>query len=166
MFYLTTYYLLLTNNMSVVYIGIGSNLNSREENCIRSVRLLRDCGLTIIKESSLYKTEAWGVTDQPYFINMAVKAETSMEPDELLGALKAIEQQMGRKDAGKWGPRIIDLDILLYAGLIIRTPELCIPHPLMHQREFVLRPLSEIAPDILHPLLKKTISALLSEIRP
>lgn len=152
--------------MPIVYIGIGSNLGSREENCIRSVWLLRDSGLIINKESSLYETEPWGVTDQPYFINMAVGAETSLEPEELLEALKAIERQMGRKDAGKWGPRIIDLDILLYDYLVIRTPKLCIPHPLMHMREFVLRPLSEIAPDVLHPLLKKTISTLMSEIKP
>lgn len=152
--------------MPIVYIGIGSNLGSREENCIRSVWLLRDSGLIINKESSLYETEPWGVTDQPYFINMAVGAETSLEPEELLEALKAIERQMGRKDAGKWGPRIIDLDILLYDDLVIRTPELCIPHPLMHMREFVLRPLSEIAPDVLHPLLRKTISTLMSEIKP
>lgn len=148
--------------MSTVYIGIGSNLGDREGNCLRAVKLLSEDGLIVRKQSSLYETEPWGLKDQPGFINMAIEAETGLEPLKLLELLKNIEKQMGRNESVRWGPRVIDLDILFYNDLVIDTPEFRIPHPLMHERDFVLRPLAEIAPEKEHPVLKKTVRELLS----
>lgn len=149
--------------MPTAYIGIGSNLGNREENCLTAIKLLADRGLIIKKQSAMYETEPWGVEEQPGFINMAIEIETSLEPEKLLESLKCIEAEIGRQDSYRWGPRIIDLDILLYADIIINTPILQIPHPLMHQRGFVLRPMSEIAPDVVHPVIKKTIDKILAE---
>ena len=150
--------------MAIVYIGVGSNLGEREENCLRAVALLSGEGITVRKSSSLSETEPWGVTDQPRFINAVVEAETERDPADLLKALKGIEKRMGRRDARRWGPRIIDLDILLYNDLIVNEQSLRIPHPRMHEREFVLRPLAEIAPYKVHPVFAKTVQELLREI--
>ncbi len=150
--------------MSIAYIGIGSNLGNREENCRKAITLLTGKSIKILKCSSLYETEPWGVKEQPEFINMAVEIETHMEPLELLRAIKEIENGMGRREGLRWGPRVMDLDILLYDDLILRTQELEIPHPRLRDREFVLKPLSEIAPDKIHPLFKKSIKNLLSEL--
>lgn len=149
--------------MAIAYIGIGSNLGNREANCLTAIKLIRDRGLTINKQSSMHETTPWGVEEQPGFINMAIEIETSLEPEKLLESLKCIEAEIGRQDSYRWGPRVIDLDILLYADIIINSPMLQIPHPLMHQRDFVLRPMSEIAPDKMHPVIKKTIDKLLAE---
>jgi 2-amino-4-hydroxy-6-hydroxymethyldihydropteridine diphosphokinase len=143
--------------MPTVYLGIGSNLGDREDNCRKAIDLLMESGLKVVKKSSMHETEPWGVKGQPRFINMAVETETELRPREMLNVLKAIEKRMGRVEAERYGPRIIDLDILLYDSLVIDEPDLKIPHPLMHEREFVLKPLSEIAPDVVHPVLKKTI---------
>jgi 2-amino-4-hydroxy-6-hydroxymethyldihydropteridine diphosphokinase len=132
-----------------VFIGIGSNLGNREDNCNDAIRRLGRSGIEIIARSSMYETEPWGVTDQPKFINMVIRIGTTLEPSELLAALKEIERKMGRVDTGKWGPRVIDLDILLYGDLVIDEPDLTIPHPHMFERDFVLKPLSEIAPEII-----------------
>lgn len=146
------------------YIGIGSNLGNRKESCERAIRLLIEHGITVIKRSSLIETEPWGVMEQPKFINMAVEVETDLEPENLLHLLKKIELAVGRLPTSHWGPRIIDLDILLYDDLIMESPELLIPHPGMSEREFVLKPLAEIAPDKMHPVLKKSIKDLLMEL--
>ena len=151
--------------MPTVYIGIGSNLGSRKENCLNALSLLSDRGIRVRKQSAMIETEPWGVKRQPRFLNMAVETETELEPGGLLVLLKQIEKDMGRGETYKWGPRIIDLDILLYDGLVLNTPELQIPHPLLHQRNFVLRPLSEIAPDTIHPVLKKSIRELLEDLK-
>jgi 2-amino-4-hydroxy-6-hydroxymethyldihydropteridine diphosphokinase len=151
--------------MPGAFIGIGSNLGNRKENCRSALRLISEKAGSLIKQSSMYETQPWGVEDQPEFINMAVEIETPAEPAVLLSILKGIEQELGRKETSRWGPRPIDLDILFYNDLVIDTPDLRIPHPLMHLREFVLRPLSEIAPDKVHPVLKKTVKELLSELR-
>ena len=151
--------------MSAVYIGIGSNLGDRYRNCLRAIELLRQNGLFVTKQSSMYETEPWGVTEQPEFVNMAVETETDLAPMRLLEMLKKIEKEMGRQDSMRWGPRIIDLDILLYNDIILNTDSLTIPHPLMHEREFVLGPLSELAGDFIHPVLKKSIRALLKETK-
>lgn len=148
--------------MSTVYIGIGSNLGDREGNCLRAVKLLSEDGLIVRKQSSLYETEPWGLKDQPEFINMAIEAETGLEPLKLLELLKNIEKQMGRDESVRWGPRVIDLDILFYNDMVIDTPEFRIPHPLMHERDFVLKPLAEIAPEKEHPVVKKTVREMLS----
>jgi len=150
--------------MSTAYIGIGSNLGSREDNCKSAIRHLIDNGIKVLKLSSMTETEPWGVKEQPKFINMAVEVETSLSPEELLHLLKKIENKTGRQPAVHWGPRVIDLDILLYDDLVLKTHELEIPHPHLAEREFVLRPLAEIAPDKMHPVLKKSIKKLLSDL--
>jgi len=151
--------------MAVVHIGIGSNLGNRGENCLKALDLLSARGVIIRKRSSLFETEPWGVQDQPKFINMAAEVATELGPLKLLETLKSVEEEMGRKESYRWGPRVIDLDILFYDDMVMDSPELKIPHPLMHEREFVLRPLAEIAPDKIHPVLKKTVKELLSECR-
>jgi 2-amino-4-hydroxy-6-hydroxymethyldihydropteridine diphosphokinase len=147
--------------MAIVYVGLGSNLGDRHKNCLRAIELLKQHGLLVTKQSSLYETEPWGLTEQPEFVNMAVEIETELAPEALLALLKNIEKDMGRRNTVRWGPRIMDLDILLYDDIIMNTDALTIPHPLMHEREFVLRPLSEIAEEKVHPVLKKKIGDLL-----
>jgi len=151
--------------MSTVYIGVGSNLGDREENCSNAVRLLIESGIKVLRISSKIETEPWGVADQPNFINMAIMAETDQKPLELMHLLKNIETDAGRRPTTRWGPRIIDLDILLYDDQVIKTPELEIPHPLMCDREFVLKPLAEIGPDVIHPVFRKSIKELLADRR-
>jgi len=150
--------------MAIVYIGLGSNVGDRHRNCLTAIELLRQNGLLVARQSSMHETEPWGVTDQPEFVNMTVETETDLAPIKLLEVLKKIEKDMGRQDTMKWGPRIIDLDILLYDDIIMKTDSLTIPHSLMHERAFVLRPLSEIAGNFIHPVLKKSITDLLKEV--
>jgi len=151
--------------MSVAYIGIGSNLGDREFNCKQAIGFIRQKGTTVIKESSPYETKPWGVTDQPLFLNMAIEIETDLKPFELLRTLKDIENEMGRKETFLWGPRIIDLDILLYDNNIVDEEGLRIPHLHMQDREFVLRPLCEIAGDVIHPSLLLSIEELLQRLK-
>ena len=150
--------------MAIAYIGIGSNLGNRQKNCLRAIELLEKRGTIVKKRSSMYETEPWGVKDQPQFINMAIEIETELEPHELLRILKDVEREVGRGVTFKWGPRIIDLDILLFDDLFLRGDNLQIPHALMHERDFVLKPLCEIAPDRIHPLLKVSMCDLLKKL--
>ncbi|GAB4538607.1 MAG: 2-amino-4-hydroxy-6-hydroxymethyldihydropteridine diphosphokinase [Thermodesulfovibrionia bacterium] len=147
--------------MALAYIGIGSNLGNREGNCKRAIELIIKRGIKVTNQSSMIETEPWGIREQPKFINMAIEVETDLSPTELLSVLKDIESGMGRVRGMRWGPRIIDLDILLYDDLIIKTPELEIPHQGTFDRFHVLKPLSEIAPQKTHPVLKKCIKELL-----
>lgn len=148
--------------MPTVYIGVGSNMGERHKNCLRAIDLLNQKGIFIKKKSSFYITKPWGVKNQPDFINMAVEATTKLDPLDLLDSVKDIEKNIGRKDTFRWGPRIIDLDILLFDDIIFENERLKIPHPLMHVREFVLRPLCEIAPEAVHPVFNLSICELLS----
>lgn len=150
--------------MATVYIGIGSNMGDRRTNCLQAIEKLEGRGIAVRRVSSLYETEPWGVPDQPRFINMAVEAETGLSPEALLSVLKYIEREAGRLETIKWGPRIADLDILLYEDRIVEQEHLRIPHPYLHQRSFVLLPLAEIAPDVLHPVIKKTIREVKEEL--
>ena len=143
--------------MHTIYLGIGSNLGNREENCKKAILLMSEKGIVIKQQSSMYETEPWGVKDQPKFINMAVEAETDKTPEELLGVLKKVESEVGRTETAKWGPRVIDLDILFFNDLIHKTADMEIPHPLLHERDFVMKPLCEIAPGKKHPVTGKTI---------
>jgi 2-amino-4-hydroxy-6-hydroxymethyldihydropteridine diphosphokinase len=153
------------SEMPTVYIGIGSNVGEREENCLRAIRLLEENGVRITQRSAMYETEPWGIRDQPRFINMAIAAETELSPGGLLLLLKRVEGDMGRRPGVKWGPRLIDLDILLYNDLIVEESDLVIPHPMMHRRSFVLKPLTEIAPDKVHPGMARKIRDLLRDLR-
>lgn len=150
--------------MSIVYIGIGSNLGDRKANCMRAIELLAGKGIVVRKESSLYETDPWGDKNQPKFLNMAIEIETELKPRDLLNILVGIEKELGRKNSRKWGPRIIDLDILLYNSITIDQKDLKIPHPFMHKRDFVLKPLYEIAPDVKHPVLNLSTGELLQKL--
>ncbi len=149
----------------IVHIGIGSNLGERADNCQKAIELLRGKAIIIRKISSLYETEPWGIEEQPKFINLAIEVETTLSPHALLSILKDIENKIGRVKTLKWGPRTIDLDILFYGDEIINLDDIQIPHKLLHQRDFVLLPLIEIAPDKIHPVLKKTIKQLMEEFK-
>jgi 2-amino-4-hydroxy-6-hydroxymethyldihydropteridine diphosphokinase len=127
---------------------------------LRAVEILEKRGIKVQKQSSLYETEPWGVTDQPRFINMVVKIETTLKPNGLLRLLKDIEREIGRQESFHWGPRIIDLDILLFDSIVLNEENLQIPHPYLHEREFVLRPLNEIAPDVVHPVFHMSVAKL------
>jgi len=143
-----------------VFISVGSNLGDRKGNCLEALRLLEAGGLLIVRRSAFYETEPWGGVAQGPFVNIVVETNTSLGPAELLGLLKSIEKRMGRSPTVRWGPRIVDLDILLYGDIVMDTQDLTIPHPRLHERAFVLVPLMEIAPGLIHPVLGKSISEL------
>ncbi|MFZ6009190.1 MAG: 2-amino-4-hydroxy-6-hydroxymethyldihydropteridine diphosphokinase [Bacteroidota bacterium] len=146
-----------------VFILLGSNQGHTLENLIMAQRAIRTSIGKIIRASSVYKTSAWGKTDQPDFYNQVIEVETSFEPGILLEKVLLIENELGRKRKEKWGPRIIDIDILIYQNRVVDLPALTIPHPGIPLRKFTLAPLAEIAPDLLHPILNKNILTLLKE---
>jgi 2-amino-4-hydroxy-6-hydroxymethyldihydropteridine diphosphokinase len=149
-----------------VYIGIGSNVGNKKENFLEALsRVAKLLDTRIVKESSLYESEPIGDAKE-WYVNGAIEIETKFKPDALLKKFKNIERAMGRKKVKKrWGARIIDLDILLYDAAIVKKKSLRIPHPEMSSRKFVLLPLSEIAPQVIHPELGVTISELLINIK-
>ena len=149
---------------TTAYIGLGSNLGDKKANCRKAIALLAK-SVRVVRVSSLYCTEPIGYTDQDEFVNAVVEIETGLSPDELLRQCRSIEDELGRVRTVRWGPRTIDVDILLYGTLMIETPELTIPHPLLHSRRFVLVPLCEIAPQAFHPKLRKTASDLLLDLQ-
>lgn len=150
----------------LAYIGIGSNLGKKKENYLEALaRIAKIPDTRIIKESSLYESEPLGDSRQ-WYVNGVIEIETELKPEDLLKRCKNIERAMGRKKVRKrWGARIIDLDIFLYDNSIMEKKNLKIPHPEMHKRKFVLIPLSEIAPQVIHPVLGMTISELLMSIK-
>jgi len=149
----------------IAYLSLGSNLGNREQNLRDAIRRLESVG-TVRSVSSIYETEPVEFTDQPLFLNCAVALETPASPDQLMVQLLEIEKAMGRLRIQKKGPRVIDLDILLFGDQVVSTPAVTIPHPAMHQRRFVLEPLAEIAPETKHPTLNKTAREVLEELPP
>jgi 2-amino-4-hydroxy-6-hydroxymethyldihydropteridine diphosphokinase len=145
------------------YLSLGSNLGDRAKNLRDAMAALRKAGIDVTRISSMYETEPVDYLDQPWFLNMAVEAETEPAPAALLQALRGIETQMGSKKLIAKGPRLIDMDILLYGDEIIDTPELQVPHPRMHLRRFVLEPLAEIAPTVRHPISGLSVSQMLAQ---
>ena len=142
------------------YVALGSNLGDKEANLRKALELLEERGVEVVKTSSFICTEPYGVTDQPQFLNGVCEVRTSLVPLALLHTLLEIEQEMGRVRLRHWGERNIDLDLLLYEDVVMDTPELKLPHPDMQNRDFVLLPLAEIAPELVHPILQKSIEEL------
>ncbi|MEK7277816.1 MAG: 2-amino-4-hydroxy-6-hydroxymethyldihydropteridine diphosphokinase [Chloroflexota bacterium] len=145
--------------MAIVYLALGTNLGDRAGNCRRALDALRH-SFSVEVVSPCYETEPAYVLDQPRFYNLVCRATTTLTPLEVLRALKQIESDLGRLVTVRYGPRLIDLDLLFYDDLILDLPDLTVPHPLLQERAFVLIPLADIAPELLHPKLGLTISAL------
>lgn len=150
---------------NLTYLSLGSNLGDRESHLREAIRRLRSVG-HIQAVSAAYETEPVEVTDQPWFLNCVVALETSSTPVQLMQQLLGIEKAMGRQRLQKKGARTIDIDILLFGDVVVNTLELTIPHPAMQYRRFVLEPLAEIAPEVRHPRLQKSVRDLLQELPP
>jgi len=148
--------------LKTVYLGLGSNLGDREANLRQALERLEAAGIRVTRRSSLYETEPLELRDQPWFLNAVVEVETDLFPRQLLSCLQNIEREMGRRRVTPKGPRNIDIDILFYGRSVIETAELQTPHPGIAQRRFVLEPLSEIAPELRHPVNGKTAREMLA----
>jgi 2-amino-4-hydroxy-6-hydroxymethyldihydropteridine diphosphokinase len=146
-----------------LYLAFGANLGDRAVT-MRAARERLAPAVEVVRSSSLYETPPWGVLDQPPFLNATCHARTTLSPHALLAYLKTIERALGRETTMRWGPRAIDLDILFFDDLILNTPTLRIPHPLLHERAFVLIPLHEISPTLQHPVLGTTVAALVDAL--
>lgn len=151
--------------MSIAYIALGTNLGDKEKNLKQALLFLMQQGVEVIKVSEFMLTEPYGVLDQPKFLNAVCKVNTYLEPCALLRTLLAVEQAMGRVRLRRWGERNIDLDLLLYENIVMNTPLLMIPHPDMQNRDFVLLPLAEISPELMHPVLNKSMEQLKKELK-
>ena len=149
----------------IVYLSLGSNLGDREANLRTAIEKLGEFG-NIAAVSSFYETEPLEVTAQPWFVNCAVKLDTEKMPRQLISAILALEQSMGRQRKQQKGPRTIDIDILLFGSSVIDIPSLTVPHPHLHERRFVLEPLAEIAPDVRHPIFKRSMRELRDALPP
>lgn len=156
----------LSEMKHIAHIGIGSNVGNKVLQCEKAVsEILRIDHHRLLAQSSFYKTEPLGFTGQDWFVNGVIKLETDLTARELLGSLKAIESHLGRRETFRWGPREIDLDLLFYDQDQIESEDLRIPHPHLHERQFVLIPFAEIDPLLFHPVLKKTIQQLLNDLK-
>ena len=149
--------------MAIAYLGLGSNLGNKREQLLNTIKRLTEKAGIIPAFSDFYETTPWGYPSPHTYLNVAVQIETSLSPHELLAVTQQIERELGRtvkSNNQNYADRSIDIDILMYGELILQTPDLVLPHPLMHQRLFVLQPLAEIAPNLLHPVLNKTVAEL------
>jgi 2-amino-4-hydroxy-6-hydroxymethyldihydropteridine diphosphokinase len=149
--------------MPQVYLSLGSNMGDKEHSITQALKLLSE-RCTVKKISRFYRTEPVSTIPQEWFLNCAVEGETSLHPAELLSFIQSIEQRLGRVKITKDGPRIIDIDILFYENKIIRTKNLVVPHPLLQDRLFVLQPMMDLNPALMHPVLKKTIQTLYQNV--
>jgi 2-amino-4-hydroxy-6-hydroxymethyldihydropteridine diphosphokinase len=147
-----------------VYLGLGSNLGDRASNLAQARDQVAASGIHILRASSIYETAPRDLAAQPWFLNQVIEAETALFPRQLLHRILKIERAMGRKRVAPKGPRTIDIDILLYGGAVVAAPELDIPHPRMADRRFVLEPLAELAPDLRHPVTRKTVREMLGAV--
>jgi 2-amino-4-hydroxy-6-hydroxymethyldihydropteridine diphosphokinase len=147
----------------IFYLSLGSNVGHREGNLRAAIRALAGVG-QVKAVSSFYETEPVDFVDQAWFLNCAVVIESLLSPERMMAELLRIEQKMGRERIQRRGPRIIDIDILMFGGRIVDTPNLKIPHPAMHRRRFVLAPLADIAPEARHPVKNRTVGELLAEL--
>ena len=152
------------NKQNTIYLSLGTNLGNKKENIDKAIELLKQ-KINIINTSKTYETKPFGYKDQDNFNNLVLKATTILQPQELLFFTQFIEQQLGRKVTFRNGPRIIDIDILFYSDLVQDSNDLTIPHPNLQERDFILQPLSEIEPDLIHPILNKTIKELEKEVK-
>lgn len=147
--------------MKVAYLGLGSNIGDREDHLQQALDRINSAAVRVRRVSSVYETAPRDVPNQPAFLNLVAEVESDLLPMSLLRRANAIERELGRQRVVVKGPRTVDIDILLYGTAIVRTPQLTIPHERMHERRFVLEPLAELAPDLRHPALRKTIRELL-----
>lgn len=151
--------------MASVFLGLGSNIGDRQQQLKRAITEIKKHA-RLIKQSSIYETDPWGNELQDKFLNQCLEIQTSLSPNHLLSTLKSIEKTLGRVEREKWGPREIDIDILFYDDLIINSDTLEVPHPHLHERAFVLVPLNEIAPDLIHPSLKQPVRKIVHKVKP
>ncbi len=146
-----------------VYLALGTNLGDRQANLRAAVSSLPPA-VVVQAKSPVYETPPWGLADQPDFLNMVLLGETRLSPHKLLSHLKQLETALGRTPSVRYGPRLIDIDILFFGDVVLDTPGLVLPHPRLHERAFVLVPLADLAPDLVHPRLKQTVRQLLAQI--
>jgi 2-amino-4-hydroxy-6-hydroxymethyldihydropteridine diphosphokinase len=149
-------------------LSIGSNMGDKKGHCLLGIRCLCQVAATrLITQAPFYQTEPVDFEDQDWFVNTAIKIETTLDPSALLATLKSVEQQVGRRPSTvRFGPRILDMDIILYDQLVLDSPQLQIPHPRMHKRRFVLQPICDIEPAVMHPVYNKTVCQLLEALDP
>lgn len=148
-----------------IYLALGSNLGDRMKNLEQAIKLLEEHGVNLKRKSQVYETEPYGFKDQPSFLNLVLEVETKLSPQELLDLVLYIERLLGRERKEKWGPRNIDIDILFYGNLVVRTKNLVIPHYDIENRDFFLRPFLDIEPEFVHPILEKSISEMYRELK-
>ena len=156
----------MPENLHTAIISVGSNIGDKLANCKKAISALDGLeGIRVISSSPFYRTAPVDYLDQDWFVNAALQIETTLAPNELLAAIQLIQRQAGRlKDPIRFGPRIIDLDIIFYDSLIVNSPELVLPHPRMHKRRFVLQPICDIDPAFVHPVFQKEVQILLGQL--
>jgi 2-amino-4-hydroxy-6-hydroxymethyldihydropteridine diphosphokinase len=150
--------------MKIAYLGLGSNLGDRKANLQDAITRLAGDSVRVLRESSIWETEPRDMLDQPWFLNQVIEVESDLLPRQLFQRIQRVEREMGRQRRIPKGPRMIDIDILLYGNAVVKTDDLEIPHPRLADRRFVLEPLAELAPDLRHPVARKTVRELLAEV--